>query len=184
MDVKTMCLGVLSRGPASGYEIRKFCEEGPFAHFFDAGFGSIYPALRRLSEQGLVQGDAFPQESRPDKIVYRLTEPGHAALCQALSAPPAPDRIRSDFTFILYFAHLVPPALLDRVVADRIDWYRRQIERLTGIEVEAKRTNNRTGGALFTIGLGLTVYRAAAAFLETHRAELTAIAARPYRATE
>ena len=30
MDVKTLCLGVLSRGPHTGYEIRKQFEDGPF----------------------------------------------------------------------------------------------------------------------------------------------------------
>jgi len=39
MDVKTLCLGVLNRGEASGYEIKKQCEEGPFSHFYAAGFG-------------------------------------------------------------------------------------------------------------------------------------------------
>jgi len=48
MDVKTLCLGVLSLGDASGYEIRKMFEEGPFAHFHHASFGSIYPALSPL----------------------------------------------------------------------------------------------------------------------------------------
>ena len=54
MDVKTLCLGVLSRGDASGYEIKKQCEEGPFAHFYAAGFGSIYPALNALWSEGLI----------------------------------------------------------------------------------------------------------------------------------
>ena len=40
MDVKTLCLGVLTLGDASGYEIRKQFEEGPFAHFFGASYGS------------------------------------------------------------------------------------------------------------------------------------------------
>ena len=48
MDVKTLCLGVLSRGEATGYEIKKQCEEGPLAFFYAAGFDSIYPALNAL----------------------------------------------------------------------------------------------------------------------------------------
>ena len=30
MDVKTLCLGILNRGDATGYEIKKACEDGPF----------------------------------------------------------------------------------------------------------------------------------------------------------
>ena len=68
MDVKILCLGVLSRGEASGYEIKKAFEEGPFSHFHQASFGSIYPALNALSAEGLVAcraqsaGEAAGQE--------------------------------------------------------------------------------------------------------------------------
>ena len=52
MDAKTLCLGALSRGDASGYEIKKAFEEGPLSHIHEASFGAIYPALTRLDEQG------------------------------------------------------------------------------------------------------------------------------------
>ena len=65
MDVKTLCLGVLHLGDASGYEIKKQCEEGPFGQFFAAGFGSIYPALAALHEQGRVACHELQQEKRP-----------------------------------------------------------------------------------------------------------------------
>ena len=39
MDVKTLCLGVLERGDATGYEIKRQCEEGPYADVCPAGFG-------------------------------------------------------------------------------------------------------------------------------------------------
>ena len=45
MDTRSICLGVLSMGEATGYEIKKLFEDGPFSHFYDAGYGSIYPAL-------------------------------------------------------------------------------------------------------------------------------------------
>ncbi|MCZ6511637.1 MAG: PadR family transcriptional regulator, partial [Alphaproteobacteria bacterium] len=48
MDTKTLCLGVLTHGDASGYEIKKALEDGPFGHIQEIGFGSIYPALAKL----------------------------------------------------------------------------------------------------------------------------------------
>ena len=53
MNVRTLCLGVLSFGEATGYEIKKEIEEGPFSHFIEASFGSIYPALTQLLGEGL-----------------------------------------------------------------------------------------------------------------------------------
>ena len=53
MDVQTLCLGSLTLGEASGYEIKKLFEEGPFAYFYHASYGSIYPALGNLLKKEL-----------------------------------------------------------------------------------------------------------------------------------
>src|SRR3546814_15590312 len=110
MDAKTLCLGVLSRGAASGYEIKKAFEEGPFSHFHQASFGSIYPALNALSADGLVAVRAQAQQKRPAKKIYSLTPKGRNALLAALMAPPGPDAVRSDLPFTLPFPHPLPPA--------------------------------------------------------------------------
>src|SRR5690606_31134512 len=110
MDVKTLCLGVLSRGEASGYEIKKAFQEGAFSHFHQASFGSIYPALNALAAEGLVAVRAQAQDKRPDKKIYSLAPKGQTALLAALMAPPAPDAMRSDFLFILFFAQHLPAA--------------------------------------------------------------------------
>ena len=54
MNIRTLCLGILSLGEASGYEIKKDIEEGLFGHFIEASFGSIYPALNQLAAEGHV----------------------------------------------------------------------------------------------------------------------------------
>ena len=41
MDVKTVCLGMLTDGEASGYDLKKEFESS-FSHFFAAGYGSSY----------------------------------------------------------------------------------------------------------------------------------------------
>lgn len=167
MDVKTLCLGVLSRGDASGYEIRKAFEDGPLSHFSDAGFGSIYPALKRLQEEGLAIMAQHGTDSRPDKKVYRITASGRHALYQALSRPPGPDKLRSDFMFMLFFGHLLPPRHLDRIIDDRISQYRALIAEMEGCD-----DPHGTPGEKFVDGLGLAIYRAAATYLEEHRHEL------------
>lgn len=169
MDVKTLCLGVLSRGEASGYEIKKAFEEGPFSHFHQASFGSIYPALNALSAEGLVQLRAQAQDKRPDKKIYSITPKGRNALVAALMVAPAPDVMRSDFLFILSFAQYLPPARVDRLIGERIAWYRAMLERMESCSCDA-----RPAGADFVRGMGIAVYRAAADYLETHRAELVA----------
>ena len=52
MNVKTLCLGYLSLHEATGYEIKKDVEDGLFSHFIEASYGSIYPALNQLANEG------------------------------------------------------------------------------------------------------------------------------------
>jgi hypothetical protein len=54
MNVRTLCLSILYEGEATGYDIRRLCMEGEFAYFVEASFGSIYPALAKLEDEGLV----------------------------------------------------------------------------------------------------------------------------------
>lgn len=170
IDVKTLCLGVLSRGDASGYEIRKEFEEGPFSNFSDAGFGSIYPALRKLLEDGLISIAQHGTDARPDKKVYRITAAGRQVLCQAVLRHPAPDRLRSDFMFMILFSHLMPSRHLERILTDRIEDYERLIEDME--RRESCDAAHSPPGEKFVHGLGLAMHRAAAAYLEEHRHQL------------
>ena len=87
MDVKTLCLGVQYRGEATGYEIKKQCEEGPFAFFYAAGFGSIYPALNALKNENLISVKEVIQDGKPAKKVYSVTADGRHAFLEALERP-------------------------------------------------------------------------------------------------
>jgi len=170
MDAKTLCLGVLSRGEASGYEIKKAFAEGPFSHFHQASFGSIYPALNALSSEDLIVGRAQAQDKRPDKKIYSITAKGQDALVTALMAPPATDYMRSDFLFILSFAQFLPAARVGQLIDQRIAWYREALERMESCAAN----NTIPPGASFVRGMGITVYRAAADYLEANREQLIA----------
>jgi DNA-binding PadR family transcriptional regulator len=175
MDVKTLCLGVLSRDEASGYEIKKAFEEGPFSHFHQASFGSIYPALNALSTEGLVVGRSQAQDKRPDKKIYSITPKGQSTFTGALMTPPAPDAVRSDFLFILFFAQFLPPAQVDALIGARIAWYREALDRMEN----CARDNTLPPGATFVRNMGIAVYRAAAEYLEAHRDALIAEISEP-----
>lgn len=170
MDARAICLAVLSNGDASGYEIRKSLESGPFGSFTDAGYGSIYPALKRLSEEGMITGRQESQEGRPDKTVYSVTQKGKLALLDVLHEGASLERLHSDHLFRLYFAHLLPVRMVEALIDDRITFYRAKIEHM-----RAKReAEPATPGADFVCGFGLALYEAGARYLEEHRHELLA----------
>jgi DNA-binding PadR family transcriptional regulator len=174
MDVKTTCLGVLAKGEASGYEIRKHFEDGPFSHFAEGGFGSIYPALNRLTADGLIDCSQQAQDKRPDKKVYRLNDRGFDALLGALAQPPAEDRYKSDLLFMLFFADHLTPARLALLIDARIDFYRDKLDQMRNCaptEPDGNATSDSLGPA-FVHGFGMSVYQAALNYLETHKARL------------
>ncbi len=164
MDVKTLCLGVLERGNATGYEIKRQCEEGPYADVCPAGFGSIYPALTALAADGLVTCTAVPQDGRPDKKVYHLTSRGRLELLHAVGRPPARDRQRSDTLFAFTFGHLIPAHRLDRMVDDRIAELHGRIA-----ELERRADNDGAAGEAFVRGYGIAACRAQIEYLKANR---------------
>lgn len=119
MDVKTLCLGVLTLRDMTGYEIKKHFEQS-FAHFFVAGYGSIYPALNELTRADLVSCQDVAQAKRPDKKVYSITGAGRAQLATALAETPPRHKVRSEFLVLLYFAHLMTRERLAEVLDERV----------------------------------------------------------------
>jgi DNA-binding PadR family transcriptional regulator len=79
-------LGILSSGPRSGYDIKKFIESS-IHHFWNEGYGQIYPALKLLVEQGLVNVSIDENDGRPDRKVYTITHEGMDKLKEWLPEP-------------------------------------------------------------------------------------------------
>jgi PadR family transcriptional regulator, regulatory protein AphA len=169
MDVKTLCLGVLTEGDKTGYEIKR-CFENAFSHFFVAGFGSIYPALAELSRRGLVTCRSVEQEGRPDKKIYSITPEGERVLVDDLMSTPPRHKVRSEFLVLMYFAHMLPPprlaAIIDQMIA-KWEPVLAEIEHCaTAEDVPA------TPGMRFAAGYGRAVLGAALACVRAHKADL------------
>lgn len=122
MDAKTLCLAMLSEGPASGYEIKKAVEDGPVRHFFRLSFGTIYPALGRLHQESLVTVSEESEPGRPDRKLYAITPAGRNHLIAALAAPSMDDRVRSEFLLSLYNVQLLDPAQRARLIDERLSY--------------------------------------------------------------
>lgn len=172
MDVKTLCLGVLTEGDRTGYEIKQRFEEA-FSHFFVAGFGSIYPALAQLSRDRLVTVREVEQDKRPDKKVYRLTETGRRALIDDLMATPPRHKVRSEFLVLMYFAHLLPPDQVAAVIDSQIAQWE-GIRDCCSACIDSPPGDERPPepGELFAAGYGRAVVGAALAFVSANRDRL------------
>ena len=154
MDIRTLCLGVLSFGAASGYEIKKRVERS-FGSFFDASFGSIYPALNGLTRDGFVSCTAEVQE----KLSAFLR------VIPNIPRPEVPDGISSDDNVEL--RRWGTPRAFDFAVKDHVDIG----AGLGGIDFE---TAAKLAGARFAVlrGSVARLHRALAQFmLDVHTRE-------------
>lgn len=174
MDVKTVCLGMLSAGPASGYDLKKQFESS-FGHFFAAGYGSIYPALSSLAEQHYVTCECIPQDGKPDRKVYEITADGRQFLLNALENPTPSHKIRSEFLATLCFAHLMTIAQIESVLGHRlaeVDDSLRMIK-----DVEMKCAANWSPAMNFVAGFGAAMLVATKDYIDKNGQLLTQAAA-------
>lgn len=170
MNVRTLCLAVLHFKDASGYEIRKLSVEGSFSYFGDVSFGSIYPTLAKLEDEGLVTAREETHPGKPARKIYSITESGREALRGDLSRPQAPDIFRSEFLLIAVCAPILPKA----VVAAAVD---RAIEHIeTDLEQIASHLPCDDAASDWAIRYGLACNRTALDYLRKNRDALIAIA--------
>ena len=78
-----LILSVLAHGPLHGYGLAKEIERRS-SGFFTGSWGSLYPALQRLEQEGLIEGawEPYPPQGRRRRRVYRLTPKGSSAARQ------------------------------------------------------------------------------------------------------
>ena len=168
MNVRTLCLGILSLQEASGYEIKKDVEDGLFSHFIDASFGSIYPALTQLAVEGYVTVREEEQTGKPDKKVYAITEAGRNALARAISVSPAKDKYKSEFLFQMLLQDYLSPEMMLVAIQKQLDDLNEDLARIAECSHEAPIGH----GSHFVADYGNAVLTAGVKCLEYKKAEL------------
>lgn len=81
-----LLLGMLD-APASGYELKQMFD-GTLRHLWAAELSQIYPALKRLEDDGYLSSRESPPAKGPARRVYRRTARGTRRLRQWLGASP------------------------------------------------------------------------------------------------
>lgn len=120
MSHRYLILGLLSERPMTGYDVKKRVKES-LSTVMNASYGTLYPTLHRLLEEGAVEVRQVPQKGRPAKKVYNITRMGRQELSEWLRQPPAADQIRREFLLKLYLAKDLPKQELQAMVINRRD---------------------------------------------------------------
>ena len=141
--IEILILRRLRSGPAHGYELRKRVEEttGIVLHN-----NSLYPALRRFEEAGAVTKASEPQDGRPARLVYTLTEVGQDLLHDMLAELPAEQAAEeSEFMARLGQFSLINPAERGRVLASRTQAVHAQLAHYRAMRDLAEASGERWG---------------------------------------
>jgi PadR family transcriptional regulator, regulatory protein AphA len=107
MSLEYAILGFLNYHPYTGYDLKKIFDIS-VRHFWPADQSQIYRTLSHLTEKGFVMMEKVPQDDRPDRKVYSITETGREALLKWLSGPPILDEPRSASLIQVFFAAKLP----------------------------------------------------------------------------
>ncbi|WP_405082816.1 helix-turn-helix transcriptional regulator [Paenibacillus chitinolyticus] len=102
MNIEQVILGFIYGEAMTGYELKKRFDES-VAHFFGATFSGIYPALRRMEREALIEKEVVVQEGKPSKNIVRITEKGRQSFADYLKSPLSPGVQKSDMLVRYFF---------------------------------------------------------------------------------
>jgi PadR family transcriptional regulator AphA len=103
-----LLLGLLSRGPACGWDLASRLSKDPSLGW-NANLAQIYPALRRLLRGGFVSLRRRRSTKGPPRREYRLTPAGRKELATWLAEPPTLPRPKDPTLARIAFLERRPP---------------------------------------------------------------------------
>jgi DNA-binding PadR family transcriptional regulator len=129
MSLDHAILGFLNYQPMTGYDLKKAFDQS-VAHFWSATQSHIYKSLDRLEAGGLLTVEVVPQDKHPSRKVYRITPAGSEELLRWLATPMPVEQIRMGWLIQAFFASYLPDAESERMVKERIDTLRHELDYL------------------------------------------------------
>jgi PadR family transcriptional regulator AphA len=103
MSIDHIVLGLISLNPCSGYDMKMEFEQGGAGMLSALSFGSIYPHLKQLEQDGLIVALQVDENGRRKKV-YELTTHGWQELSDWLEQRPAyPIPMRDDLLLKMLF---------------------------------------------------------------------------------
>ncbi|MBE9070467.1 PadR family transcriptional regulator [Leptolyngbya cf. ectocarpi LEGE 11479] len=126
-------LALLAQRPDSGYDISKRFDEG-LSCYWKATQQQVYRELSKMEAQGWVDFEKVPQEGKPDKKIYSITEPGWVELTRWYAEPTERTQIREDLLVKVMIGYKMPRELLLKELHHRQTLHQAQLEEYRTME--------------------------------------------------
>ena len=111
MSLRSVLLIIISDGDCTGYELTKEFET-VLGNFWTASHQQVYRELGKMHDDGLVERRVEPQDGKPDRKVYTITDAGRANLENWLRAPTSFAAVRNPLLVKVYAGLLLGPEAL------------------------------------------------------------------------
>jgi DNA-binding PadR family transcriptional regulator len=144
-------LGALMGGALHGYALKAWLERY-MGSVITVNFGAIYPLLRRLREQGLIEAHEDVGADQKRATTYSITEEGRARFVQEMLSFPNESKVnaRSRFLTKAYFFEHVDRAARVQILNRRLE----DIDKWAGHKHELLSSNQRYRRAVFEFAQG------------------------------
>lgn len=133
MSLPHVILTVLSTRDATGYDITKEFSAS-IGYFWKASHQQVYRELNKMGQQGLVTCVLEPQEGKPDRKVYSITDAGRRALGEWFYQPTAHPTVRDEFSAKLMACSVQPADPFRDQLAELIEESRKLVNHYKEIE--------------------------------------------------
>ncbi len=104
--LEDIILGFLMKENLTGYDLKQWMIAST-SYFYEASFGSIYPALKRLEDKGFIFSQESVQQGKY-KNVYSITDKGKAQFLEWINKPIVFAKTGNDFLVRIFFYEYLP----------------------------------------------------------------------------
>ncbi|MEL6936736.1 MAG: PadR family transcriptional regulator [Cyanobacteria bacterium J06607_17] len=126
-------LALLAQRSDSGYDISKRFDEG-LSCYWKATQQQVYRELSKMESQGWVNFEKVPQEGKPDKKIYSITELGWSELTRWYAEPTERTQIREDLLVKVMIGYKMPREMLLKELHHRQTLHQSQLEKYQAME--------------------------------------------------
>lgn len=138
MTIGHTLLGLLERGPAHGYDLKRSYDD-QFGSVKPLQYGQVYATLSRLLRNGLIETEAVESGGGPERKRYAITEAGVTDVITWLRTPEAPE----PYLQSTLYTKVVMALLSGRSASELLD-----IQRAAHLRLMRELTSRKTSGDL------------------------------------
>lgn len=128
--LKYAILGLVSQKPMTGYDIYK-AFDGPLGNFWSAKHSQIYPELKKLTDEKLLNYDIAITGEVLQKKVYSITQAGIEELDHWLASDePIAPTAKDVFRLRMYFCERMDHRIVHELLLSQLKQHQKKLEYL------------------------------------------------------